>query len=104
MSKKLIKTIFKNRNKAIDRKDKKLFLSSQIKNQEIKGSYSKGYLELSMLKSKVLHLFKDDKDNKLWIVLVKEKYYKKGKFSHQGYLMYKIICENNKFLIFDIRW
>ena len=104
MSKKLIKIIFKNRDKSINRKDKKLFLSTQIKNQEIKGSYSKGYLKLSMLKSKVLYIFNDGKDNKLWIVLVKEEYYKKDKFSHQGYLVYKIIRDNNKFLIFDIRW
>lgn len=104
MPKNLIKAIFKNRDKAVNSKDKKLFLSTQIKNQEIKNSYSKGYLKLSNLKSKVLHVHKGNKKNNLWIVLVKEEYCKKNKFSHQGYLIYKIIRDKNKFLISDIRW
>jgi len=104
MSKNSIKAIFQNRDKAINIKHKKLFLSTQVKNQEIKWSYSSGYLKLSKLKSKVLRIYKDNKNKNLWIVLIKEEYYKKGKFSHQGYLIYKIIRDNNRFLIFDIRW
>ncbi len=104
MSKNIIKTIFQNRDKAINDKNKKLFLSTQIKNQEISRSYSRGYLELSKLKSKVLHICKDDKNNNLWIALVKEKYYKKDKFSHQSYLIYKILHDKNKSLIFGIKW
>ena len=104
MSRKSIKTVFQKRDKAVAKKDRKLFLSTQLKNLEIKGSYSTGYLKLSKLKSKVLHLDKDDKNSNSWIVFVKERYYQNRKFSHKGYLLYKIISDNGEFVIYDIVW
>ena len=104
MSKNLIKAAFKNRDKAVAKKDKKLFLYTQLKNLEIKNSYSNGYFKLSKLKSKVLHIEKDDNKNNSWIAFVKEEYYQHGKFSHKGYLIYKLINDNGRFMIYDITW
>ncbi len=72
-----INTIFKVRDRTVSSKDKKLFLSTQTKGREIKGSYSKGYLKLSRLKSKVLYIHRDDKNRAQWIALIHEAYYKK---------------------------
>lgn len=102
MSERLINAVFKKRDKAIANKDKKLFLSTQLKSLEIKNSYSNGYLKLPKLTSKVLHLDKGGKNS--WIVFVKEEYYQNGKFSHKGYLIYKLINDNRKFEIYDIVW
>ncbi|MBI4451920.1 hypothetical protein HY637_00690 [Candidatus Woesearchaeota archaeon] len=104
MPKKLINALFQKRDKAVAKKDKKLFLSTQLKNLEIKNSYSTGYFKLSKIKSKVLHLDKDDKKNNSWIAFVKEEYYQNDKFSHKGYLMYKLIKDNNRFVVHDIVW
>ncbi|MBI2106698.1 hypothetical protein HYT57_01825 [Candidatus Woesearchaeota archaeon] len=104
MSKKSINILFQKRDKAVAKKDKKLFLYTQLKNLEIKNSYSNGYFKLSKLKSKVLHIEKYDNKNNSWIAFVKEEYYQHGKFSHKGYLIYKLINDDGRFVIYDITW
>jgi len=96
-----IKALFKTRDKAIKEHDQKLFLSTQAK--EIPKSWSVGYIELSNLISTVLHIHKDESKS-FWVVLVKETYYFDDTYSHETYLLMKILKKNEKNLISEIVW
>jgi len=91
--------LFKTRDRAVTEKNKELFLSTQL--NEIGKSNSQGYLELSKLTSQVLNVHKDDE---AWVVFVKEEYRRDDETSRKGFLIYKIIQENEKPIIVDIRY
>ncbi len=82
--------IFKMRDTAVKTKKKDLFLSTQINNVDIGRSLWSGYLELSDLVSRVLYIHHEEKSENLWIVFVKEEYYKNKKFTHAAYLLYYV--------------
>lgn len=97
-----IKALFTTRDNAVSLKDKELFLSTQL--GVITKSGVEGYLKTGKLSSTVLYLHKDEIEPMLWVALVKEDYYNKRKFSHQGYLWYTIVEKNGKVLISEIKW
>ena len=97
-----IKAVFKTRDGAVTTNDKKLFLSTQIK--EIDGSSSKGYLSIERMKSTILHIHKDEIEDNVWMVFVKEEYFTSNKPTHHGYLIYTVVSRNNKLIISDNRW
>lgn len=94
--------LFRIRDRAVLLKDKDMFLSTQI--GEISGSMSRGYLENQKQESEVLHVERDDQDPHLWIVLVREKYYRDEDLWRQGYLMYKLNARGADILITEIIW
>ena len=99
-----IKELFAIRDHAIATKDKTLFLSTQLANSEISKSGSVGYLQTEKIISTILFLHNDEKDPPLWVALVKEDYYHEGKYSHRGYLLYKIVEKEEKVLIKEISY
>lgn len=96
-----IKEIFQTRDRAVAEKNKDLLLSTQI--NEIPKSGSDGYLKTDKLVSKVLYIHQDDKDLQLYLALIQEDYFYNGKFSHRGYLLYKL-RNDGKLLITEIIW
>ena len=104
MEREKIIDLFKKRDNSIVQKNKSKFLSTQLNGNEIKLSASIGYLELSKLESDVLHIQKDDLNNDLWVVLVREKYFIRDHFSHHGFFIYYIQKINESFLVTDIRY
>lgn len=96
MNKKIIE-LFKTRDKAVLTHDKKSFLSTQ--KGELARSMSGGYMRLSGMKSEVLFVAKE---NNVFVVLVKEKYYLAGKLSHTGYLLMKVVKMKEKYKMISI--
>ena len=97
-----IKEIFKTRDKAVAENNQKLLLSTQV--GEIPKSGSEGYIKTDKTTSTVLHIYHDDKDSRLWVALVQEDYFFEGNFSHRGYLLYKLVEQDEKLLISEIIW
>lgn len=82
-----INKIFKTRDQAILKKDKELFLSTQI--GEIRDSSSDGYLSIGKMVTEVLAVEKINEITKM--VSVKETYYVKSKKSHSILLIYYLV-------------
>ncbi|MBU1000618.1 hypothetical protein KKE78_04465 [Patescibacteria group bacterium] len=99
---KRIQSLFRARDEAVLSNDKKLFLSTQIK--EIDGSSSKGYLDIERMKSTILHVHEDEFEKNVWIVLVREDFFKSNKLTHHGYLIYTVVKRKEEFIISNIRW
>lgn len=97
-----IQTLFKTRDQAVAKKDKKLFLSTQIK--EIDGSSSKGYLDIDRMKTTILHVHKDEFESNVWIVFAREDFFQANKLTHHGYLLYTVVDRKGELIISNIRW
>ena len=97
-----IQTLFKTRDEAVAKKDKSLFLSTQLK--EIDGSSSGGYLDTDHMTTTILHVHKHDREPNVWIVFVREDFFTKSDFSHSGYLLYTVTANPDGLIISDIRW
>lgn len=96
-----VKALFKKRDSAIKKKDKKAFLSTQDKNKEIAHCRSEAYLRLLALKSKILQLNKR-KDN--YLDFVEEEYHYESGKPRKGYLLYYIKENKKKPIIKKIVW
>lgn len=99
---KKIQSLFKTRDKAVSKKDRKLFLSTQIK--EIDGSSSKGYLDIDRIKTIILHVHKAELEPNVWIAFVREDFFQSGKLTHHGYLLYTVVDRKGELIISNIRW
>ncbi len=97
-----IQSLFKTRDAAILKKDKKLLLSTQIK--EIDGSSSQGYLDTERMETTILHLHQDQFEDNVWIVFVREEYFQSGKLSHHDYLLYTVVNRKGELIVSNIRW
>ncbi len=89
--------LFKIRDKAVLDRDKKLFLSTQIR--EIPRAFSNGYLSIDRMVTKVFYAHHDEMQDNVLIVLVQERYYKKQGFSHYSYLVYSLVDLDGKLYI-----
>ena len=99
---KKIQSLFKTRDEAVAKKDKELFLSTQIK--EIDGSSSKGYLDIERMKTTILHVHKDEFEPNVWTVFVREDFFRSDKLTHHGYLIYTVVDRKGELIISNIRW
>lgn len=97
-----IQSLFKKRDEAVEKKDKGLFLSTQLK--EIDNSLSKGYLEIDRMKTTILNVHEDKFEPNVWIVFVQEAFYRSTKLTHHGYLIYTVVDHNSELIISNIRW
>lgn len=93
-----IKKLFKTRDSAVSKKDKKLFLSTQI--GEIRGSFAEGYLSIDKLVTGVVAVEDINKISKM--VAVRESYYIKDKKNHSSLLLYYLIKTVNGWRIDNI--
>lgn len=99
---KKIESLFKIRDEAVSKKDKKLFLSTQIK--EIDGSSSKGYLDTDRMKTTILHVHRAESESNVWIAFVREDFFQSDKLTHHGYLLYTVVDRKGELIISNIRW
>lgn len=92
--------LFQIRDKAVEKKDKKLFLSTQA--GEISGSSSTGYLSVDEMKTKILTVSSQKEFPLIRIVIVEESYFTKGKKTHQTTLLYYLIKTIKGWKIYNI--
>lgn len=79
-----IEKLFRTRDEAVTKQDKRLFLSTQI--AEIEHGSSEGYLSIGQLKSEVLYVHTENDLEK--VVFVKETYSPKGKAPYTSFPVY----------------
>jgi|GEM_PF-4439487 len=96
-----IKSLFRKRDSAVKKKDKRLFLSTQERNKEIAHSRSEAYLRLLDLKSKILQM---NKRNSNYLVFVEEEYHYEDRTPRHGYLLYYIKENKKKPVVKKIIW
>ena len=90
------------RDVAVAEKKQSLFLSTQL--GEIENSGSEGYLKLDKLVSDLLSVHEDEHDHKRAVALVKETYWRDGRPSHYGYLLFYLHRDADCLKISDIAW
>lgn len=84
-----VKTIFKTRDKAISKKDRNLFLSTQA--GELLNCSFEGYVSVGELHTEVLHVYQEKGDMLHNVVFVKENYIPKDKPSYASFVTYYLI-------------
>jgi len=94
-----IKALFSTRDKAVAKKDRKLFLSTQI--AEIEYGYSEGYLNMKNMTSDVLYVYKENELEK--IVFVNETYIPKDRDLYKGFLLYFLVNTVKGWKIYKVK-
>ena len=82
-----ISLLFQTRDTAVEKQDRKLFLSTQV--DEIRGGSSDGYLAIKKMKSEVLYTH-DERDITK-VVLVKETYFPPKTEPYSSYPVYFLV-------------
>ena len=80
--------MFQTRDEAVGKKDKKLFLSTQV--DEIRDSGVDGYLSVKRMKGEVLGVISGDTKLSKKVVVRETYYTDKGK-SHEGLIIYTLV-------------
>ncbi len=91
--------LFETRDKAVAKQDKKLFLSTQIAENE--GGGSDGYLGIDRMKTEVFHAHKESELET--IVFVKETYSPKEKDSYYTFPVYFLTNTIKGWKIYKVR-
>src|SRR3990167_8691004 len=79
-----IKKLFSIRDTAVAKKDRRMFLSTQV--AEIEAGSSKGYLAIDNMKTALLYVHNESDIEK--VVFVKETYSPKGKDPYHSFPVY----------------
>ena len=94
-----IDKLFKTRDQAVKKQDRKLFLSTQI--AEIEHGSSDGYMAIDNLKTEVLHVHTESEIEK--VVFVKETYSPTGKDPHSSFSVYFLTNTTKGWKIYRMR-
>lgn len=96
-----IEKLFNLREKAVSKKDRVLFLSTQI--DEIEGGGSQNYIALESLLSEVLHIYEKNELEK--VVFVKETYLypPNGKEPYSSFPVYFLVNTIKGWRIYKVR-
>ncbi len=92
-------SLFKVRDEAVKKQDRKLFLSTQV--GEIENGGSDGYLAIDTLKSEVLHIHNESDYTK--VVFVKETYNPKGNDPYNSFPVYFLVDTIKGWKIYRVR-
>lgn len=94
-----IHSLFQIRDKAVNKQDRNLFLSTQIAENE--GGASDGYLAIDKMKTEVLHVHNEGEIEK--IILAKETYSPKGKDPYHAFPLYFLTNTIKGWKIYKVR-
>lgn len=94
-----ITKLFKTRDQAVKKQDRKLLLATQI--AEIEHGSNDGYLAIYSLKTEVLYVHTESEIEK--IVFVKETYAPKGKDPYGSFPVYFLTNTTNGWKIYRVR-
>lgn len=93
--------LFKKRDEAVGKKDKKVFLESQV--GEMAWSFSGGYLRKEKMETEILEVV-EGKSKLEKKVAVKERYFEEGKVTHEELLIYWLIDTKEGWKVYRIVW
>ena len=94
-----IETLFETRDEAVRKRDRPLFLSTQVSEVEL-GS-SEGYLSLEDITTDVLCIHDESELEK--VVLVRETYKHAGNSPRSSFLVYFLTCTIKGWRIYRVR-
>jgi hypothetical protein len=94
--------LFEDRDEAVLKKDRGMFLSTQVK--EIQGSMSGGYMKLEKMESEVLGVVEAGTTGLVRVVAVREKYWQKSGESHEALLLYHLVESKEGWKVYKIVW
>ena len=94
-----ISLLFQTRDTAVEKQDRKLFLSTQV--DEILGGSSDGYLGINKMKSEVLHVHDETEITK--VVFVKETYFPPKTESYSSYPVYFLVNTLHGWKIYRVK-
>lgn len=84
-----IKTLFKTRDKAIDKKDKNLFISTQA--GELQNCSFEGYVSVGGLRTEVLYVHQEKGNALHSVAFVRETYQPEDKPSYSSFVTYYLV-------------
>ena len=96
---KTISALFKTRDKAIEKQDRELFISTQV--DEIERGSSEGYLGVEHMQTEVLHVHQENELET--IVFVKEIYTPSKNIPYDSYLIYYLVNTVKGWKIYKVK-